>query len=167
MTVKTSIKSILLGALVALALGGFLLHTRVHPIEKNASNFVPFITGILGVIVVPLLYLSKRTISYGYVLNGFSVIVGTVTMAHFSIVHFPSPFALKSIFLNTLLADILLLWGNFFVGKALFDLETFGYAADKEKKGKPFRYPNMGWWFVHLAAVSLVYYIGNLFWRQP
>jgi hypothetical protein len=75
------------------------------------------------------------------VLNGFSVIVGTVTMTHFSIVHFPSPFALKSIFLNTLLADILLLWGNFFVGKALFDLETFGYDADRVKKGKPFRYP--------------------------
>jgi hypothetical protein len=121
----------------------------------------------LGIVVVPLLYLFKRTISYGYVLNGFFVIVGTVTMAHFSIVHFPSPFALKSIFLNTLLADILLLWGNFFVGKALFDLETFGYNADREKKGKLFRYPNMGWWFVHLVLISLVYYIGNLFWRQP
>jgi hypothetical protein len=165
MTLKTSVKSILLGALVALASGGFLLHTRIHPFTQNSSNFVPFFLGLLGIVVVPLLYLSRKTVSYGYVLNGFSVIIGTITMIHFSIVHFPGPFTLKSLFLSTLLADILLLWGNFFVGKALFDLEMFGYDANKTKKGKPFRYPNMGWWFVHLVVVSLVYYLGNRFWR--
>ncbi len=165
MTVKTSTKSILVSALVVLAAGGFLLHLRIHSFTQNPSNFVPFFAGILSIIVVPLLYLSKKTISYGYVLNGFCVIVGTITMIHFSIVHFPAPFALKSVFLNTLLADILLLWGNFFVGKALFDLETFGYDADRVKKGKPFRYPNMGWWLVHLMVVSLVYYLGNRLWR--
>lgn len=165
MTVKTSVKSFLLCALVALALGGFLLHSRIHPFARNSSNFVPFISGILSIVVIPLLFSSGKTIAYGYVLNGFSVIIGTIVMAHFSIVHFPAPFSLKSAIMNTLLGDILLLWGKFFVGKALFDLETFGYDADKAVGGKPFRYPNTGWWFVHFLLISLVYVLGNRLWR--
>jgi hypothetical protein len=165
MTVKASVKSFLLCALVALALGGFLLHVRIHPFARNSFNFVPFILGILSIVVIPLLFSSGKTIAYGYVLNGFSVIIGTIVMAHFSIVHFSAPFSLKSVFLNTLMGDILLLWGKFFVGKALFDLETFGYDADKAEGGKPFRYPSMGWWFVHLLLISLVYVLGNRLWR--
>ena len=38
----------------------------------------------------------------------------------------------------------------------------------RRRTGKPacraYRYPNMGWWLIHLAAVSLVYYLGNRFW---
>jgi hypothetical protein len=114
---------------------------------------------------VPTLFCFRKTIAYGYVLNGFLVIVGTITMAHFSIAHWPNPLTLQAIFMNTLLADILILWGKFFIGKSIFDLEFFGYDATREKKGKTFRYPNMGWWFVHLAAVSIVYYLSFMLWR--
>jgi hypothetical protein len=30
--------------------------------------------------------------------------------------------------------------------------------------GITYRYPNMGWWLIHLAAVSFVYYLGNRLW---
>jgi hypothetical protein len=64
-----------------------------------------------------------------------------------------------------LLADILILWGKFFIGKALFELETFGYDQNKLKVGITYRYPNMGWWMIHRIAISLVYFLGNHFWR--
>jgi hypothetical protein len=47
MTIKTTIRWILLGALIALALGGHMLHSRIHPIAQNPSFFVPFCAGIL------------------------------------------------------------------------------------------------------------------------
>jgi len=42
--------------------------------------------------------------------------------------------------------------------------ETFGYDPNRPKAGITYRYPNMGWWLIHLAAVSLVYYLGNRLW---
>ncbi len=165
MTVRSYIKSALLAALVALAIGGFLLHARVHPIARNSSNFVPFISGILSIIIVPLLFSSKRTVSYGYVINGMLVILGTVAMSHFTIVHWPKPFTFPALLFQTTLADIALLWGKFFVGKALFELELRGYDADEVKKGIFHRYPNYGWWLVHLAVISSVYLLGHLIWR--
>jgi hypothetical protein len=86
-------------------------------------------------------------------------------MAHFSIAHWPNPATVQAVLLTTLLADILILWAKFFIGKSIFDLEFFGYDAAKEKKGKTYRYPNMGWWFIHLAVISLVYYLGFILWR--
>jgi hypothetical protein len=165
MTVRTYTKSMLMAGLLVLSIGGLLLHSRIHPVSGNSSNFVPAVSGVLSILIVPLLFLFRKTIAYGYVLNGFTVIIGTVTMAHFSIAHWPAQTTVQAILLNTLLADILMLWGKFFVGKAIFDLEFFGYDAVKEKKGQTIRYPNMGWWFVHLAGVSVVYYLGHILWR--
>ena len=161
----------LLCGLVSLAVGGFLLHSRIHKVWSAESteyvNLVPAISGILGIIIVPLLFCFRKTIAYGYVLNGFTVIVGTVTMAHYSIANWPTNTAVtvKTILFGTLLMDIIILWGKFFVGKALFDLEIFGYDAARERKGKTYRYPNIGWWLIHLVGVSIVYYLGNLLWR--
>jgi hypothetical protein len=165
MTIRTYTKSILLIALVTFSLGGFLLHVRIHPVSQNSANFIPLISGVLSILVIPMLFSFKKTIEYGYVLNGFLVIIGTVGMAHFSIVHWPAPATLGSIILKTMLADILILWSKFFIGKALFDLEIYGYDPHKAKKGKTYRYPNLGWWTIHLVAISLVYLLGNLVWR--
>jgi hypothetical protein len=167
MTVKIYLRSILLAALITLALGGFLMHLRIHPISDNPANWVPILAGILSIVVVPLLFLFPGTIAYGYVLNGFLAIIGTVVMAHYALAYWPSPTTLDTLLFNSLLAEILLLWGKFFVGKALFDLETFGYDRERKKAGLTYRYPHLGWWAVHLAGVGLVYALGNLFWRQP
>jgi hypothetical protein len=166
MTIRTYTRAILLSALITLSLGGFLLHVRIHPIAQNPANFVPLISGMLSILVIPLLFSFRKTIEYGYVLNGILVIIGTITMAHFSLAHWPAPATVESIILKTMLADIVVLWSKFFVGKALFDLEFYGYDPRTAKKGKTYRYPNLGWWLVHLVAISLVYFLGNFLWRQ-
>ena len=165
MTNRTYVKSTLLGALIALSMGGFLLHVRIHPFAENPSNIVPVISCILSIIVVPLLFSFKKTTSYGYVVNGFLAIIATVIMSHFAIVHWPDPATLKAVIFTTTLPDIVIAWSKFFIGKSLFDLETFGYDPDKARQGKTYRYPNMGWWLVHLMAVSIVYTFGNILWR--
>jgi len=86
-------------------------------------------------------------------------------MSHFSIAHFKGPVTLDAILFNTLLADIAILWAKFALGKALFDLEFLKSDADTMGKGRFFRYPNMGWWWVHLFALGLVYALGNFFWK--
>ena len=119
----------------------------------------------MGILLVPLLFSFKRTLDFGYVLNGFLVILGTITMAHFSIVHLPQPFTFGTLLLKTTLADILILFGKFFVGQALFDLELHGYDSNPRRGGVIWRYPSFSWWLVHLAAVSAVYGLGNYLWR--
>ena len=165
MTVRTYIKSTLLLALIAISLGGLMLHLRIHPASKNTSNFLPLLSGILSVVIVPLLFSSKKTTSYGYTLNGFLVIVGTIAMAHFSIMNWPQPASLESIVIKTTFPDIMVLWTKFFVGKALFDLELFGYDAGRNKAGVTYRYPNTGWWLVHFTAISIVYALSGWLWR--
>ena len=52
MNVKTYLRSILLGTLITLSLGGFMLHSRIHRIAQNPSFRVLFCAGILSIVVV-------------------------------------------------------------------------------------------------------------------
>jgi hypothetical protein len=167
MTTRIFIRLILLGGLATLSVAGFIIHTRIHLISQNPSFIVPFAAGILSIAVVPGLFWFKKTLAYGYVLNGFLCILGTVTMAHFAVARWSAPNSPPDILLKSMVIDILILWGKFFIGKALFELETFGYEPDRPKTGISYRYPNMGWWLIHLAAVSFVYSLGNRLWSQP
>ncbi len=162
---KKTLKATLAAGLFSLALGGWLLHLRIHPITKNTDFLIPFIAGIVSIFCLPFLFLFRRTLTLAYIVNGFLVIIGTITMAQFSIVNFKGPVTAVNIIVNTLLADIVVLWGKFAIGKALFDLELLKSDADITAKGRFFRYPNMGWWLVHLFALSLVYTLGNIIWE--
>ena len=117
MSTKTYTKSLLLVALTLMASGGFLLHLRIHPPADHSYNFIPAVSGVLSIVVVPCLLSFKRTLSYGYVLNGMLAILGTIAMAHFSIAHWPSPAAIDDVALRTTLADILILWDKVLLGR--------------------------------------------------
>ncbi len=160
-----NIKAALVTSLFFLALGGWLLHLRIHPFSKNANYVIPFISGIISVFFLPLLFCFRPTVALAYILNGFLAIIGTITMAHLSIAHFDEPFELGNILLNTTFADIALLWAKFAAGKALFDLERLKSDADTLPKGRFLRYPNMGWWWIHLLGLSTLYVLGNILWK--
>lgn len=162
---KKLIKSTIITGLFFFALGGWLLHWRIHWHPQQPTYFIPIIAGIISVFCLPILFWFRPTLALAYILNGFLVIIGTITMAHFSIVNFKGPVTALNIILNTTLADIAILWGRFALGKALFDLEFLKSDADVTAKGRFFRYPRMGWWWVHLIALTLVYALGNIFWK--
>ena len=163
---KDYLRLVLILAIFFLALGGWLLHLRIHPIAKDAENYIPLVAGFISVIVIPVLFIFRSTISFAYLLNGITVIIGTITMAHFSIENSPQVWTLQTILLGTLLADIVLLWGKFAIGKALFEMEiTINHPEDTVRSGKFFRFPNMGFWFVHAVTLTVVYIIGSYFWK--
>lgn len=162
---KKKIEAILIAGLFFLALGGWLLHLRIHTLVKDADNIIPLMAGIISVFCIPLLFWFDSTVTLAYIINGFLAIVGTIIMAQFSIVNFNGPATIGNIILNSTLADISILWGKFAIGKALFDLKYLKSDKDAAAKGRFFRYPNMGWWWVHLFALAGVYAIGNIFWK--
>ena len=163
---KDNLRVILILAIFFLALGGWLLHMRIHPFDKDAENYIPLVAGFISVIVTPVLFIFRSTIPLAYLINGITVIIGTIAMTHYSIENAPQVWTLQTIFMGTLLADIALLWGKFAVGKALFELELTVNEPDAPmRSGRFFRFPNMGFWFVHVVTLTAVYIIGGYFWK--
>jgi hypothetical protein len=129
----------LITALFLLALGGFLLHYRIHPfIMPDKANpgsmlfdptkFLASFFSMVDLVVVTLLFCSRRTAIYGYLLNGLIVMYGTVLMAHFSIVDLaPKGLPLGQMILKSTFADIIIAGADFFVGKALYDHYVKGH----------------------------------------
>ena len=126
-------KNALLSALFLLAVSGLLLHLRIHffmvPDKMNpgstifdGTRFLSFLFPLVDVIVVTLLFLSRKTAIYGYLLNGLIVIYGTVFMAHFSLAEMAAKsIPLSQMLMKSTLPDIGIAWADFFVGKALYD----------------------------------------------
>lgn len=166
MTKKDNVRLILIFALFLLALGGWLFHLQYHEPAKDAENYIPAVAGLISVFVTPVLFVFRPTVPFAYLLNGMTTIIGTIAMVHFSIKNPPEVWTLKTILLGTLLADILLLWGKFAVGKALFELETAVRQPDAPmRKGRFFRFPNMGFWYVHVVTLTVVYLLGAYLWK--
>jgi hypothetical protein len=163
---KNYFRITLILAIFFLALGGWLLHLRIHPTAEDAENFIPTVAGFISVIIIPVLFMFRSTVAFAYLLNGMTVIIGTITMATFSIENHPPVWTLQTILFGTLFADIILLWGKFAVGKALFDMESvMQHPDDPVKSGRFFRFPNMGFWYAHVVTLTTVYLIGKYFWK--
>jgi hypothetical protein len=172
MTQKHHLRVLLLFALVFLAFGGFLLHCRIHPpvtvpwstTEPKGWNIIPIISGLISLLVITPLFCFRKTLPFGYVLNGMTVIIGTITMAQFSLSHPPPAWTLTAVLFQSLFTDIVLLWAKFAVGKALFELEHFKNDETAARGGRFFRYPNMGWWWIHVVVLTVVFWLGTRFW---
>jgi len=162
---KEKLRRLLAGGLFFISLGGWILHVRIHPPSENASYYVPFIAGLIGFTAVPAMFLFRKTLAYAYVVNGMLVIIGTITMTHFSLAHPPETITFYTLIFHTLFPDVVILFTNFMLGKALFELEMLKTEETRSRQGRFFRYPNMGWWLVHLVALSAVYLLGHLFWQ--
>jgi hypothetical protein len=151
---KKKIKILLIFGLFFASLGGGWIHYNYHPFAKTGYGWVPFIVGLISVLLIPMLFYFKKTLNLAYLLNGFAVIIGTITMTHFSLT------------IHAIWPDILILWSKFAIGRAIFCLEVYPPESNPKVKGwNLIRYPNLGFWFVHLIAWSLVYFLGSYFWR--
>ncbi|MFZ5997763.1 MAG: hypothetical protein ACOYW7_09780 [Nitrospirota bacterium] len=98
---------------------------EMHPgsFVFDSTRFLASLFPLIDIIVVTALFMSRTTAVYGYLLNGFLVIYGTVFMAHFSIAEIAAkatPF--PAMLIKSTISDIGIAWADFFVGKALYDL---------------------------------------------
>jgi len=141
----------LIVTLFFISLGGWLLHLRVHPTSDNPAHFVPFIFGLLNVFVVPILFFFKPTALLAYLINGFGVILGTITMAAFSLFALSQPITVSELILKTTLADIFILFPKLMLGQMIF--KQF-YPAGMGRLFTPF------WWLKHFGYVTMIYALG-------
>jgi|WetSurMetagenome_2_1015567.scaffolds.fasta_scaffold24578_2 hypothetical protein len=149
-------------AIFLLSLSGWLFHLRVHPVSFDPANpsnpafFVPFVAGILSIVATPLLLNYRRTFVVGYLLNGMSVIVGTIAMALLSLSHLPSPLTPQGILLGTMLGSILLLLAKLPVGQIVL------YHYHPNGMGRLF---TPFWWTRHFIYLSATFTLGHYLWR--
>lgn len=134
-------KNSLILALFLLAFGGLILHLRIHPIfiknplvpDEKIFDFTHFFGSLLSgidLIIVTILFLSKRTAVYGYLFNGLIIIYGVVMMAHISIADLiGKDITLQILLFKTTLPHICIAWADFFIGKTLFELYIKGDAT--------------------------------------
>lgn len=154
MLMKNQIKIYLIIGLFVLGLGGLWLHHNVHNPAKVVYGYVPFLSGLLSVILIPILFFFRRTLHLAYLLNGFTVIFGVIAMSYLSL-------AVRPIW-----PDVIMLIAKFLVGRALFCLEIYHLDnAPKIKGWHLIRYPNMGFWYVHFVLLTVVFILGKVIWR--
>ncbi|TAN39975.1 MAG: hypothetical protein EPN25_09485 [Nitrospirae bacterium] len=125
-------------ALFLLAVSGLMLHYRIHNFMVadrlhpgsylfDGTKFMASLLPAIDALVVTALFMSRRTAPFGYLLNGLLVIFGTILMAHFSIAEMTAKsIPLQAMLLKSTLPDIGICWGDFFIGKALYDLYMKG-----------------------------------------
>ena len=161
----TSHKKETTGLILALALmsiGGWLLHVRIHSILPDATgvtatrNFIPFIVGLAGMLVTPVLLWFPRTLIDGYLLNGIGAIIGTVLMTYFSVAMFRHPVTFAGIFTGTLLGDVLIAFSKLFIGQRIF------LAYHPSGMGRMF---TVGWWTRHYIYIVVMFTLGHFIWR--
>jgi len=84
-----------------------------------AASLLP----LLDLVVVTLLFSSRRTAVYGHLLNGLIVVYGTVLMGHYGIAAFvakPPETPVQWLF-KSMIIDVAIAWADFFAGKALHE----------------------------------------------
>ena len=108
-------------AFFLLSAGGLLLHLRMHtpgllqplfgipPTSAPAANWLPLTFGLLGTFLLPFLFNYDKTVAWAVLVTWLAVVVGTGSMAQYSIAHWQGPVSLKAILLQSTLADILVL----------------------------------------------------------
>lgn len=118
---RKEIRMLILG-LFLIALGGVLLHLRIHAPADRPVNWIPAVSGALSVVVVPLLFFWRRTVVAAYLLNAATVLVGIVGMSAFSIEHWQGTVTWDAILLKSMLPDILVLLAKLPVAHAVLGL---------------------------------------------
>jgi hypothetical protein len=116
MTNSAYVKITLLVALIALSVGGFFAPCAYSFVRseflEHCSRYLVFTEHYCGAFAF---FLQKDNLLWLCFKRNFGYYRHAVTMSHFAIVHWPSPATLKTIILNTTLADILIVWSKFFI----------------------------------------------------
>lgn len=143
-------------SLFFLSLGGWMLHFLIHPVSASSAYLVPFCCGLVSVLLVPMMLNYKKTAIPGYLLNGFSVVIGTVVMAHYSLSDLPQPLTFSTILFRTTLPDIFILLPKLLIGQMILRHYFPGGL------GRMF---TTIWWMKHFCYFAIVYSIGHFILR--
>ena len=104
---------------------------------------------------MPILLVFKKTAIIGYLINGMSVVIGSVVMVHFTLT-VPPVISISGIFLYTTIPYILILFPKLLIGQSVL---LYYYPRGRGRMFTP------GWWTRHFLYVAIMYALGNIFWK--
>jgi hypothetical protein len=101
-----------------------MIHYRIHPPSSSAFNWWAIATLLVTTFLLPLLFYFRGTVKVAYMLNVAAVIIGTVTMALYSATGLrgAGPLTLRTVILDSTLADIIILWAKIPLGQIILRL---------------------------------------------
>ncbi len=105
--------------LFLLSLGGLLIHIKIHPVSVTAFNWTPVICAIASTIFIPIMFNYKKTWRWAYILNWATVIIGTMTMAYWSLTAQKLNMSFYDIFVKSTFADIIILGSKLSFGQII------------------------------------------------
>ena len=91
------------------SLGSLLLHLRIHPPKDSVFNWIAAGFAAVNTFLMPFLFNSPVTVTWAYLFAWATMIIGTVTMAYFSIVTWKLPVTTQTVIMNSTLPDIIIL----------------------------------------------------------
>ncbi len=97
---------------MCLSLGGLLIHMKIHPVNKSLYFLWASPVNIFSFIVLPILFIRPSTVAWGFIFNAFTVGIGTIGMAYFSVLTFEPPFSLFRLLSESTLPAIVILWAK-------------------------------------------------------
>ncbi len=97
---------------MCISLGGLLMHIKFHPVTKSLFFWWASPMSGFSLVVLPFLFCRASTVGWGYMLNLFAVVIGTIAMSFFSIFDLEPPITLYSIIFTTTLPNIIILWAK-------------------------------------------------------
>lgn len=98
--------------LFCMALGGFILHYRIHPPSADSFNLIVFLFSLFNSLILPFMFLKRKTVPWAYIINATSVVVGVIAMTWFSIANWKDPITLYNLVFLTTFPDSLILMGK-------------------------------------------------------
>lgn len=114
-------------AVFLVALGGGMLHYRIHPpfvvpTGFSFSHALASIFSTIDIFLITALLCFRKTVVYGFLFKGMFAIFAVVLMSHFAIADLANknPTFFDWIFKSTL-PDIFVALGGFFIAKAIYD----------------------------------------------
>lgn len=147
---KDKIRLTLFLIIFFLSLDGFILHYRVHPFlvsdELNPQIvyfkfpfFMANLFSVIDLILITLLFLSRKTIVYAYLLNGLIAFYGIILMGHYAISKLITggyPFTFENLFIQSVFPHQIVSLSDFLAGYLLFKhLKNSKEEVAYEKRG--------------------------------
>ncbi|MBM4328652.1 MAG: hypothetical protein FJ118_15985 [Deltaproteobacteria bacterium] len=116
-------------ALVALALGGMIVHYKLHPLEAELTHVWPFAFSVADLLVVSLLFAFKSTAVWGLLLNSFLAMLGIIMMTDLGVMSVVNGWVKVGFFQNpiawmgdTMVSSVATTFTDFLAGLALYSV---------------------------------------------
>lgn len=97
---------------IGITLGGILMHLKFHPPNKSLYFWWASPVNAVSLLIIPVLYSRPSTAGWGFMLNAFAVLIGTIGMSYYSLLNLERPLTLFRVFIESTLPNIIILWSK-------------------------------------------------------